>query len=233
MSIQLKIVVIITMILLTVMLAGYLAQRNARLDRHLIAVLDTIIKADQDFIAPKKGWKTDSREWMEWSKKCDEIDSANLTKVTEIINQYNWPGEYKISWQGASALWVVIQHSTLENQEKFLPLMRETVRKGKNRSGQLALLEDRVLKNQGKEQIYGSQFAVDSPGKKIFWQVEDGQYVNARRFSMGLRLIGLFARKMGVEYKSRKSEEPYSRTTFYSFKSLETNYQVYEKIFGN
>jgi hypothetical protein len=202
---QLKTVVTIAMVFLVILLGIYLTERNARLDRPLIAALDTIFKNDQSIIQQNKGWDVNSMEWIAWDKKGSEMNSVNIIKVTDIINKYGWPGEDVIGWYGSSTLWVVIQHSTLENQEKFLPLMRDAVKKGKARPSQLALLEDRILKNQGKEQIYGTHVTVDSLGNKKFWPIKDERNVNKRRFSVGLGPLQWYAKQMGFSYTLPKS----------------------------
>ena len=190
---------------IVILLTVYLTERNARLDKPLIAELDTIFKADQSLIQENKGWDVNSIEWKSWNKKCSMMDSVNLIKVNDIINNDGWPGEDIIGWYGSSTLWVVIQHSTLENQEKYLPLLRDAVKKGKARPAQLALLEDRILKNQGQEQIYGTQITSDSLGIKKFWPIKNERNVNKRRFQVGLGPIQWYAKQMGLRYSFPKS----------------------------
>lgn len=190
---------------LFILLTIYLTERNAMLNRTLITELDSIFKADQDLAKENKGWELNSPGWIAWNKKCREVYSVNLIKVTNIINRYGWPGEEIIGWLGSSTLWVVIQHSTLDNQMKFLPLMKEAVKKGKARPAQLALLEDRILMNQGKEHIYGTQISPDSTGTTKFWPIIEERNVNKRRFSVGLGPIQLYAKEMGFKYKIPKS----------------------------
>ena len=196
--------VTITALSLLVLLATYLTEREAKLDKPIIAILDTIFKADQDLIQQNRG-EVNSPEWKAWSKKASQLDSVNLIKVTEIINKNGWPGEEIIGWHGSSALWVVFQHSTLENQEKYLPLMREAVKKGKARSAQLALLEDRILVRNGKEQIYGTQAGTDSLGIYKIWPIKDERNVNKLRFSVGLGPLQWYAKQIGLRYTSQKS----------------------------
>ena len=64
--------------------------------------------------------------------------------------------------------------------------MQEAVKKGKAQPEALALLEDRVLTNQGKEQIYGSQIKPNENGKYEFYPIKDETNVNNRRASLGL-----------------------------------------------
>ena len=62
---------------------------------------------------------------------------------------------------------MVIQHADLKTQQKYLPIMRDAVSKGKANVGSLALLEDRVALGMGKSQIYGSQIMQDATGKYL------------------------------------------------------------------
>jgi hypothetical protein len=195
----LKTGVTLAAVFLVIFLAAYLTERNARLDKPLIAVLDTIFKADNDLNQLNKG-EMNSPEWEAWIKKVNQVDSVNLIKVMVIINKYGWPGEDVIGWKGSSTLWVVLQHATLENQEKYVPLLKEAVKKGKTRSAQLALLEDRILVRKGQEQIYGSQPGTDSLGNSIILPIKDERNVNKRRFSVGLGPLQWYAKDIGVQY---------------------------------
>ena len=178
--------------------------RNAKLDRPLIAELDSILNADQEIrFHLGKAFK-ESGDTAAIIRKMKVIDSTNLLRIIGILNKYGWIGEDKTGWTGASAIWAVLQHSPLETQEKYLPEMRKAVKKGNARSGQLALLEDRVLMFQRKKQIYGSQVRTDSLGVTRFWPIKDEKNVNLRRFFAGLGPIQKYAKSMGFEYKIPK-----------------------------
>jgi len=179
---------------LIVFLAIYLGGRYAQLDKPLMAALDLIIKNDQE------GRTINSVDRQVWNKKNSENDSVNMIKVADILRRYGWPGEEIIGWPGSSAIWAVIQHSTLENQEKYLPLMREAVKNGKARPAQLAMLEDRILVGKGKEQIYGTQAGTDSLGIYKLYPIKDERNVNKRRFSAGLGPLQWYAKQIGLRY---------------------------------
>jgi hypothetical protein len=195
----LKYVVNIATASLIIMLILYLGGRNAQLDKPLIAVLDTIFQSDQE------GRTLNSIDGQLWNKTSREKDSVNMVKVADIINRYGWPGEEKIGWAGNSVIWAVIQHSPLENQVKYLPIMKEAVKNGKARPAQLALLEDRILVRQGEEQIYGSQVQTDSLGVYRLCPIKDERNVNKRRFSVGLGPLQWYAKQIGLSYTPKKS----------------------------
>lgn len=160
-------------------------------DKPLVAILDTIYQDDQkyrqqiDEIEKQHGY--DSKELHQLWKIISEKDSINLVKVKKILDERGWLGPDKIGKEGNETLFLVIQHSDIDVQLKYLPMMREAVKNGNARSSSLALLEDRVALRQGKKQIYGSQIARDEKtGKYFVSPLEDPDNVNKRRADVGL-----------------------------------------------
>jgi hypothetical protein len=109
----------------------------------------------------------DSKEMKELYKAMKSADSLNLIEVESILSKHGWLGVNEIGSQCNTTLFMVIQHSDQQHQEKYLPFMRLAVKNGKAHAHHLALLEDRVLLQQGKRQIYGSQLS---------WNLKTNQY---------------------------------------------------------
>lgn len=129
------------------------------------------------------------------------IDSCNLVAVEALIAQYGWPTRSFVGPRGNNTVFLVIQHSDLPTQEKYLPLMEASVAQGESRPADLALLIDRVLMRQGKKQRYGSQVVPDDRGGQSFYPIEDEPNVNVRRASMGLQPIEEYAKFFGIDYR--------------------------------
>lgn len=146
----------------------------------IVKILDSVLKDDQEGrlkieeVGKAHGYK---------SKEMDELwhyisfkDSIDLVKVEAILDRYGWLGPETIGDRGNFTLFLVIQHSDIKVQEKYLPMMRRAVDEGKAQPANLALLEDRVALRQGKKQIYGSQVKRDpKQGKVIFSQLKMNQ----------------------------------------------------------
>jgi hypothetical protein len=175
-----------------------------KLNKPLIAQLGTIYTVDQtdrnnlDLIKEKYGWQSKQMDSL-W-KKINHQDSFNLASVKYIITTNGWLGPAKIGEQGASTIFLVIQHADSLTQVTYLPIMRTAVKKGDASAQDLALLEDRVLTKQGKKQIYGSQINVDSAGKYHFFPIKDEANVNKRRLKVGLGPLEDYAKYFGLEY---------------------------------
>lgn len=135
-------------------------------------------------------------------------DSINEIFVCKILDSLGWLGSREIGERGASALFLVVQHAPLPTQEKYLPMMREAVKKGNARGSSLALLEDRVRMRNGKRQVYGSQVRSDpATGKKFFHPIEDVENVDSRRASVGLQPLAEYAQRFGFEWNAKAIEE--------------------------
>lgn len=189
---------------------------EANLDKPLVAILDTIYQEDQKYreqveeIEKEYGWESDEMT-AHW-KIINEKDSINLIKVEKILDDRGWLGGDVIGDQGNSTLFLVIQHADLETQEKYLPMMREAVRKGNASSNDLALLEDRVALRKGEKQIYGSQVGRDQEtGEYYVLPLTDPDNVDKRRTEVGLGPIQDYISHWGMTwdaeaYKNRLPE---------------------------
>ena len=166
-------------------------QAEKDLDKSLIEILKTIYKEDQKYrhqinkIEKKYGWKSDEMT-AHW-KIINEKDSINLIKIEKILNNKGWLGTKIIGVEGNATLFLVIQHSDIKTQLKYLPMMREAVKIKNAQARDLALLEDRVALKQGKRQIYGSQIGRDQEtGEYFVSPLTDPENVNKRREEVGL-----------------------------------------------
>ncbi|CAM3563667.1 DUF6624 domain-containing protein [Flavobacterium chungbukense] len=164
---------------------------GAHYDKPLQKELLEIYANDQDIRGiAMKIYKTEGAG----SKSLDSIgkimsykDSINLIKVVKILDEKGWIGKDAVGSQASETLFLVIQHADLKYQQKYLPMMREAVKKGNAKASSLALLEDRVALREGKKQIYGSQISKHPMTKKPFVSpLEDPDNVDKRRASVGL-----------------------------------------------
>lgn len=181
-------------------------------DKPLVAMLDTIYIEDQTYrrqigeIEEKFGRESDEMK-KHW-KLINEKDSINLIKIQKILDEKGWLGSNVIGSQGNSTLFLVIQHSPLEVQEKYLPMMRDAVKNGKANSSSLALLEDRVALRKGGKQIYGSQIGRDQEtGEYFVSPLIDPENVDKRRAEVGLGPIADYISNWNMTWDVKKHIE--------------------------
>lgn len=129
------------------------------------------------------------------------IDSCNLVAVESLIAKYGWPGKSFVGAKGNYTIWLVIQHADLATQEKYIPMMKESVAKSESRPVDLAYLEDRIKMRKGEKQLYGTQVSFNKTGGQEIWPIEDEKNVNSRRAKLGLEPMEEYAKYFGIEYK--------------------------------
>lgn len=164
---------------------------EANFDMPLVAILDAIFQEDQKYRIQieeiEKQFGRESNEFKAKWKIILEKDSINLIKIKKILDERGWLGADVIGNKGNTTLFLVIQHSNLETQKKYLPMMREAVNKGNAIASHLALLEDRVELGMGNKQIYGSQIGQDQEtGEYYVSPLIDPDNVDKRREEVGL-----------------------------------------------
>lgn len=179
------------------------------LDKPLVALLDTIYMSDQGLrreigeVEEQYGRNSDEMK-AHWDK-IRYADSVNLIKVKEILDTRGWLGSNVVGGKGNTTLFLVIQHSDQETQEKYLPMMREAVKNGNARGSSLALLEDRVALGKGEKQVYGSQIGRDEDtGEYYVLPMIEPEKVNERRASVGLSPIENYLTNWNFEWDVEK-----------------------------
>lgn len=165
--------------------------------RFLLPKLDSIYVNDQKprklsiLLEKQYAWNSDTVKNI--NRLINKNDSINLIQIKSILNTYGWLGTDEIGEEGNSVLFLVIQHSNLETQVEYLPMMRDAVKKGKAKARSLALLEDRILLGQGKKQIYGSQIGVVTETQEYYLApLEDPDNVDKRRAEVGLGTLAQY-----------------------------------------
>lgn len=151
--------------------------------------LETINIRDQAlrrlFPCAEEQFKTDSLSMQYYTNLIRQEDEENLNEAKIIIENYGWLGKSKVGLKGNNILWQVIQHSEVEQQIKFIPLIRASVQRGETLPHKLGYLEDRIRTNMDKNQIYGSQYMA-LPNGNFLYPVEDFNKINEKRRKIGL-----------------------------------------------
>lgn len=147
----------------------------------------------------------DHQPWSVMQK----IDSINIGKVEQIITKYGYPGKTMVGEPENTAVFYVIQHSN--KISKYYPLIEKAGKSGELPFKYAAMMLDRKLTGEGKEQIYGTQIymqMIKNPktGKKEPFEyvvpIKDHKNVNKRRKEAGFdTTVEKNALRFGIVYK--------------------------------
>lgn len=112
------------------------------------------------------------------------VTVRNADRLAQIIDEYGWPTAALVGEEAARRAWLVAQHADrrLDLQRRALELMTGS----RGNPTQLAMLRDRLLVNEGRPQIYGTQIAGVVDGAPVPWPCEDPDRMDERRAEVGL-----------------------------------------------
>ncbi|RZT00014.1 BT_3928 family protein [Aquimarina brevivitae] len=171
------------------------------LNQRLKGQLDSIVSLDQ------KGRNEDEISWEEQQV----IDSTNTVFIEKVFDTYGYPGKSLVGEESSSAAWLVIQHS--DKIDQYLPLIKEAAEKDEIPFRLAAMMEDRSLMQNNKEQIYGTQGTVittkNNKTVPLIWPIKNPEDVNERRNAAGFdSTVEEYCQGLlGVEYKVYTLEE--------------------------
>jgi len=184
------------------------ANYDKPLQRELLLIYDEDQNIRKKFMTIYKDPSSNNQKIDSIGKIMNYKDSLNLIKIVKILDEKGWVGKDIVGPQANKTLFLVIQHSGLETQQKYFPMMREAVKKGDASPSSLALLEDRIALREGRKQIYGSQIFTNSITKKNYVSpLEDPDNVDKRRAEVGLGLLVDYVKVWGIIWNIEKYKE--------------------------
>ena len=163
-------------------------------------VLEDVYDKDQAARAWTVGMTSLSAdEIVEYTAEMERVDSLNQTMVFGILDNDGWPSN--LSDKANRAIWIVIDHSDLTSRSKYLSFVRAKADEGILDKSDYAMLNDRVLMEEGKPQVYGTQIKMaatfdgeDMAMQLYLWPVENPDALDCLRRSVGLSPIEEYLR---------------------------------------
>lgn len=123
------------------------------------AELERMYKRDQDL----QNWNTnrlqDERYRDSMRTEIKKVVQENCKKIKEYYRVYGYPGIKENGKDVSIKFWLIVQHSDHDVvfQEKMLKAIRKHLKNKNVEARNYAYLYDRVMKNKGEKQLYGTQ----------------------------------------------------------------------------
>ena len=134
-------------------------------------------------------------------------DSRNLAAVVSILEQCGMPTSKEIDRRHIETIFLVVQHSKVKYQKKYFALLEESAKNGDLNESSIAKLKDRILVNEEKPQIYGTQLKIDINTNTVeLYEIENPEFVNKRRKQVGLEPIEEYLKKYKLEFNINQVE---------------------------
>lgn len=115
-------------------------------------------------------------------------DERLMAELLTMVPPEGWFLKSAYGEQAASAAFLIVQHSDLENWRRFVPILEPLVAAGEVDGQSYGLMYDRLAQNEGRLQRYGTQVTCKA-GKWVIDRenLEDPDNADARRREMGFR----------------------------------------------
>jgi hypothetical protein len=129
-----------------------------------------------------------------------DVDKKHTARMKAIVADHGWPLKSMVGADGATAAWLLVQHADhdVKFQRHCLELMNAAPAT-ETAPQDVAYLTDRVLVNEGKKQLFGTQFwVVDA--KRVPRPIEDEAQLDQRREAAGLSPMSEYAAHMTGEH---------------------------------
>lgn len=139
-----------------------------------------------------------SDEFRALADEQQQVDETNFLRLEEIIREHGWPSAELVGERANGVAWLIMQHASIERQQRYLPLLRQAVSETQARASMLALLEDEIALAEEGEQIYGTEITLRD-GKALLAPIANPGEIDERRAAVGLPPIDEYLRQAEAE----------------------------------
>lgn len=144
---------------------------------------------------------------LELNQRMGQIDSINQIYAFRFLDKYGYPIYSKDGKKICEGIFYILQHSDQKHMKKYVDELKEAAFKEEASLTHYALMKDRILMNDGKKQVYGSQISSykDENGHVtnnfFVWPIEDPNKVDSLRKAIGFKTtIAEYAKQMNAAY---------------------------------
>jgi len=131
----------------------------------------------------------------------DQLDFKHTEQMKKIVEVIGWPTISRVGEEISEQAWLLVQHADhdVEFQKKCLELMK-AADEGDVSKRNVAYLEDRIRVNEGRPQLYGTQFFGEGSmyGPR---PIEEPEKVNERRREMGMETLEEYKQALIEKFK--------------------------------
>ncbi len=136
-----------------------------------------------------------------------KVDEENLNLVINILNQCGMPNWEQVSRLDFSTIWLVLQHANKEARKTYFPVLKKSAENGDLRKKSVAMMEDRMMMDYDKPQIYGTQVyrrSNSEPWK--LYDLKDPEHVDSRRRNVGLNSLSEYLENFGIDFQIKQEK---------------------------
>ncbi len=109
----------------------------------------------------------------------------NERRLLELLDNYGWPYASVVTEYAAAGAALVINHASYEIRSAYFPMLEKAFNDGEAEPLLYAKMRDRLLVEEGKSQLYGTQIRFNGMIRELY-PILEPHYVDQRRSAIGL-----------------------------------------------
>ena len=130
----------------------------------------------------------------------------NDKKLLELLDTYGWPTASSVTEYAAAGAALIINHTNHELRSKYFPMLEKAFKQGEAQALRYAKMRDRLLVEEGKPQVYGTQWKFENT-KKVPYPIEEPEYVDKRRTEIGLEPLNVYLKeRFDIDWKVEQKQ---------------------------
>ena len=137
------------------------------------------------------------------------VDVSNTAFLKRVVAERGWPGTSLVGRDGEQAAFLILQHATLDTafMAQTLPLIERAYAANEAEGQQVALLTDRVARQRGQPQRYGTQASIVG-GRFVLDPIADSVNVDRRRAQLGMPPVARYMQILDSLYSGAAKPRP-------------------------
>lgn len=126
--------------------------------------------------------------------------AENEELLPKLLDKYGWPSATEVTEYAAAGAALIINHADHALRVKYFPMLEDAFQKGEAQPLRYAKMKDRLLVEEGKMQLYGTQMKFENM-TRVPYPILDPEHVDQRRAKIGLGPLAPYLKKrFGVDW---------------------------------
>ena len=118
----------------------------------------------------------------------------NNKKLFELLDKNGWPTASNVTEYAAAGAALIINHTNYEIRSKYFPMLEKAFKEGEAQPLRYAKMRDRLLIEEGKEQLFGTQWKFEN-SKRLPHPIKEPEHVDKRRAEIGLGPLSIYLKE--------------------------------------
>ena len=137
-----------------------------------------------------------------------EITAGNFKEMEALLRKNGWPTYSTVGKLAADSPLLVINHHPKEEIKiKYLEQIKDACLENEGSCFEYAKIQDRILVNTEKPQLFGMQFTYDKDRNRIPFPILKPEFVDKRRAKIGLEPLKTYLkRKINYEFTVKQEK---------------------------